>query len=196
MKKKVLALGLVGIVSLVAACGSGDEDSRGDTTTTVAAEKATGGFNDADVTFAQSMIPHHEQAVEMAEIALDPTVDAGDEVRDLAERIQGAQDPEIRQMTDWLKAWGKPVAMETSNGHDMSSMEGMMSTEEMDDLATKKGSEFDRAWMDMMIRHHEGAIAMAETELQDGQNDDVKTLAAAIIKAQRAEIEEMRELLG
>jgi len=154
------------------------------------------GFNDADVLFAQGMIPHHEQAVEMADIALDPTVGAGEQVRDLATRIKGAQDPEINMMSGWLVAWDMPMQMDMGDGHDMSSMDGVMSADEMDALGAATGAEFDALWLDMMIRHHEGAISMAQTVKAAGSNADVLALADQIIAAQQAEISEMETLLG
>lgn len=200
MKFRLLSFGLAA-AAVLSACG-GDDGAASEPTTaavsesggTAAAENSD--FNDADVLFAQSMIPHHEQAVEMADIALDPSVGAGPEVLDLATRIKAGQDPEIAQMTGWLEAWGQPVQMDMSEGHDMSSMEGMMSAEEMDSLGAMTGPEFDRMWMEMMIRHHEGAIAMAQTVKSAGSNPDVLTLADAVIAAQQGEIAEMQALLG
>jgi uncharacterized protein (DUF305 family) len=131
----------------------------------------------------------------MAEIALDPNVGAGPEVIDLATRIQAAQEPEIEQMTAWLTAAGESVSMDMSEGHDMSSMEGMMSAEDMDTLAASTGAEFDQMWLEMMIVHHEGAISQSETVKANGSNPDVLALADQIITAQQAEITEMRALL-
>lgn len=176
----------------LSACGGDDEP----TTESGASAASSDEFNDADVLFAQSMIPHHEQAVEMAEIALDPTVGASAEIIDLATRIQGAQDPEIQTMTAWLEEWGEPTEMDQSEGHDMSSMEGMMSAEEMDALAAASGTEFDQLWAEMMITHHEGAISMAEDVQEDGVNPEVNALAGEIIEAQTGEIAELRQLLG
>ncbi len=149
------------------------------------------GFNDADVQFAQGMIPHHEQAIEMADIALDPTVAAGDVVTALATRIKGEQDPEIQLMTGWLTTWGQPMQMTTDSGHDMSSMDGMMSAEDMDALSAARGAEFDKLWQEMMIKHHQGAIDMAATETANGSDPEALALAGQITTAQQAEIAEM-----
>ena len=203
MKSRTLSLGALAVLALTA-CGSDDDAASpaASSSPSVAsdASSSSGGasaeFNDADVIFAQSMIPHHEQAVEMADIALDPTVGAGPEVIDLATRIKAGQDPEIAQMTAWLQAWGKPVQMDMGEDHDMSSMEGMMSAEEMDSMSGTAGAEFDEMWMAMMIRHHEGAIAMAETVKASGSNPDVLVLADAVIAAQQGEIAEMQALLS
>jgi uncharacterized protein (DUF305 family) len=196
MKSRLLAAAGASLILFTAACGG--DDSSADTTTAPAATTAgeAGAFNEADVTFAQGMIAHHEQAIEMAEIALDPTVGARAEVTELATRIRDAQGTEIDQMTSWLDAWGRPTTMDTSGGHDMESMDGMMSAEDMDRLGTLTGSEFDTAWLQMMIEHHEGAIAQSEDAKADGTNPDVAVLADAIIAAQSAEIDTMQGLLG
>jgi len=150
---------------------------------------ATGPHNDADVSFATDMIPHHAQAVEMADLALDKATN--DKVTTLATAIKGAQDPEIRTMSGWLVGWGEKVPGAMHGGHSMS---GMMSEERMADLEKASGAAFDRLWVDMMIEHHEGAVLMAREELAEGQSPDAKALAQDIIEAQNAEIATMREL--
>lgn len=197
MLRSLSVIAVVGALGL-AACGSDDVASpatEAAATQAPVATNATGAaFNDADVTFAQGMIPHHEQAIEMADIALDPKMGASDQVRDLATRIKGGQDPEIVLMTGWLTAWGQPMEMATDEGHAMSSMDGMMSAGEMDALGTITGADFDRMWMEMMIRHHQGAIAMAQTVKAAGSSPDVIALADQVIAAQQAEITEMQAL--
>jgi len=181
------------------ACGSDDDSGSAATSGSATTANAPGGtadFNDADVEFAQGMVAHHEQAVEMAEIALDPTRGARPEVVDLATRIKGAQDPEIQLMTSWLTEWGKPAAVDTSEGHDMDSTEGMMTADEMDEMSALNGPEFDIMWMEMMIRHHEGAISQSQDVKAEGSSADVLALADQIITAQQGEITEMQQLLG
>jgi uncharacterized protein (DUF305 family) len=192
---------------LLTACGSDDSSSGTDSTVATAGE-ATGDFNDADVIFAQGMIPHHQQAVEMAAFALAPEAAAGPEIVALATEIQAAQDPEIVQMTAWLQGWGQPIDMPGMEGtegmgsdemegmDDMGGMEGMMSAEDMTNLQSMSGPDFDTAWATMMIAHHEGAIAQAQAVKAAGSNPDVLALADEIIAAQQAEIDQMRALLG
>ena len=180
----------------LAACGS-DESSS---TNTAATDSSSGSaaavaLNAADIEFAQGMIAHHEQAIEMAEIALDPGVGASPAVIDLATRIKGAQDPEVELMTGWLTAAGEPVTMDASEGHDMSSMEGMMTAEQMDSMAAMTGADFNQIWLQMMIAHHEGAVSQSQTVKANGSNADVLALADTIINAQQAEINEMQALL-
>ncbi|MGE0138343.1 MAG: DUF305 domain-containing protein [Ilumatobacteraceae bacterium] len=199
-KRRLLVAPIAATLALtLAACGSDDDTSSADTTpaaaTDPAGEQGAVVLNDADVEFAQGMIAHHEQAIEMSEIALDPNRSAGPEVIDLATRIQAAQEPEIEQMTAWLTAAGEPLTMDMSEGHDMSDMEGMMTAEQMDALAAATGADFDQMWLEMMIAHHEGAISQSETVKANGSNPDVLALADQIITAQQAEIAEMQALL-
>lgn len=187
------------LTAVLTACGSDDAPSADTSPAAVtevpAGSAATVDLNEADIEFAQGMIAHHEQAIEMSEIALDPNAGAGAEVVDLATRIQAAQEPEIDQMTAWLTAAGESVTMDMSDGHDMSSMEGMMSVEQMDTLSASTGAEFDQMWLEMMIAHHEGAISQSETVEANGSNPDVLALADQIIADQQGEIAEMQALL-
>ena len=190
-KRSVVILSVV-LMSVLAACGSNSSQDA----EPVVAEEATSAdamFNDADVMFAQMMIPHHEQAIEMSDIALDPTIGAGEKVLELATQIKNAQDPEIALMKDLLAAWGQPLVAEGDVDHS-TMMSGMMSADELAELGTLTGPAFDAAWAAAMIAHHEGAIEMAETVLADGNNAEILTLAKAIIDAQQAEIETLRSL--
>jgi uncharacterized protein (DUF305 family) len=197
---RLLFIPLAAATLALTACGSDDAS-------TDAGAQSDSDFNDADVVFAQGMIPHHEQAVEMAGFALAPSAGARPEIVELATAVQAAQDPEIVLMRSLLEAWGQPTAMpgmedmegmssEEMAGMDHGGMEGMMSAEEMAALGTLTGAEFDRAWAEMMIRHHEGAIVMAQTVLESGTNADVELLADQIIATQQAEIDQMRALLA
>jgi uncharacterized protein (DUF305 family) len=188
--------------SLIVACGTGTATTgSGAAPGASATAAATASDADAgDVAFAQMMIPHHQQAVEMADLALDKAESA--EVLALAEQIQGAQQPEIDEMTAWLQDWGAPVptseAAVDHSGHDMGGMgagTGMMSAEQMDDLAAASGAEFDQMWLDMMIVHHEGAIAMSRQVLDPTSDPRVERMAQAIIDGQTAEIATMQQLI-
>ena len=156
--------------------------------------------NDADAAFASNMIPHHEQAVAMAKLAAMRAADP--RVKDLAARIEAAQGPEIAMMNGWLTAWNVPSAegdhgMDGMSGMDHGgTMAGMMSDAEMTNLAAGNGADFDKAFLTMMIAHHEGALTMAETELKSGSNSDAKSLAQSIIDGQTREIAEMKGIPG
>ena len=186
----VLVVATLGL--LLAGCGG--DDSNDAATDTAGETTATGAeFNDADVEFAQQMIPHHAQAVEMAQMVPDQGVSP--ELIELAGAVEGAQQPEIDQMTAMLDRWGQDVPSTDLGQHGSMEMEGMMSMEDMDALAAMSGPEFEQMWLTMMIEHHEGAIAMAETELADGLDEESRKLAQDIVDAQRAEITQMEQML-
>jgi uncharacterized protein (DUF305 family) len=157
---------------------------------------AAASHSQADVSFATDMIPHHGQAIEMADMALKQA--SSSQVKQLASQIKSAQDPEISTMSGWLKDWGAPVPSASMSGMAMGgmSMNGMMSAEEMKQLAAAGGAAFDKLWLQMMIKHHQGAIAMAKTELTTGQYPPAKTLAQSISDSQAKEIATMQGLLS
>ena len=202
-KRLAAALAAGTLMLTLAACGEdGDAEPS-------ASQTASNGdvYNDADVDFATTMIPHHAQALVMVDMTRGR--DLSPEVQDLTEAILAAQGPEIEMMVDWLEAWDKPVpetmrdhvnAEHGDDGHDMdhseSDMPGMMTDEEMDELEAARGADFEDMWLEMMIRHHEGAIDMAEEEQEAGTFGSAIKLAKAIESAQRAEIERMEKLAG
>lgn len=184
--KRTLSLVALAIVAalIVAGCGSGNSSTT-----------ASGGsFNDADVTFARSMIPHHRQAVEMAKLAQRRA--SAPQVKRLAAKIEGAQGPEIDTMTGWLTSWGNkvPSGSMSGMGHSRGGMPGMMSAADMKNLGGATGPKFDRLFLTMMMSHHSGAIEMAKTEQKDGKDPDAVTLAKKIKADQTAEITDMKKL--
>lgn len=200
-RKKLLATtfsGLLVAVSLAGCAGADSEPSTAAPATPAATTEAqvSEQHNDADTTFAQMMIVHHEGAIEMAELATERAENP--DVVALAERIAQAQGPEIEEMTTWLNAWGEDVDPMDHGGMDMNGMDmnGMSQEEMMTHLEGLSGEEFDAAFLEGMIAHHEGAVEMAETELADGENPEALALAEKIIADQEAEITEMEELLS
>ncbi|PZR51668.1 DUF305 domain-containing protein [Xylanimonas oleitrophica] len=186
----VLSLGLA-----LAACSQSDDDAGGEeptpsseTTASVAAE-----HNEADTQFAQMMIVHHQGALEMAQLATEKATTP--EVQDLAGRITAAQQPEIDLMTGWLEDWGEETSasMDGMEGMDHSGMDmnGMDQEQAMADLQGLEGAEFDKQFLQTMTAHHEGAIDMAQAEIEDGVNEEATALARQIIDAQTQEIAEM-----
>lgn len=174
MGRTILAAAAVTMLALVAGCSGTDQGTS---------------HNDADVTFAQMMIPHHEQAIEMSQLAA--TRASSNDVKELAGAIEAAQDPEIQTMRGWLKSWGEDESM----GHAGHDMPGIMSEQTMADLEQAEGAQFDRLFLTSMIAHHQGAIDMAEDEKRDGEFPGALTLADAIITTQAAEIDRMRAML-
>lgn len=165
---KTLILTVVALL-LVAACAGGTKRSDVD-------------HNDADIAFAQDMIGHHEQAIEMSDLV--EGADASPEVTALAEQIAAAQGPEIVRMKRWLDDW------------DSDEMTGSMEHgSEHTAMPQGTGEAFDRSWLTLMIAHHEGAVEMARTQIEKGENPDAIALAEDIIASQSDEITTMKELL-
>lgn len=191
--RSIAALGALCLALLVGGCGS-HETHDADASATSAASATPGAtFNAADEMFAVMMIPHHEQAVEMADLV--PTRTKNPDLLALAAAIKGAQDPEITQMQGWLEGWGTDVAaMGDHASHG--GMAGMQSEETMAELAALTDDAFDRRWMEMMIDHHEGAITMAKDVIAQGSDPAVRTLAEQIITAQQGEITQMTGMLN
>jgi uncharacterized protein (DUF305 family) len=196
---------------VLAACGSNDTSSAPAPAplapaASSAAAAPSGQHNDADIAFVQGMIPHHAQAVQMSQMAADHA--DNEQVMQLATRIEQAQGLEIAQMRGFLKAWGAPESggmpgmgaggmdHDATGQPGQQGMGGMMSEQQMQQLGQSDDAAFDGMFLRMMIQHHEGAIAMARTELTNGSNPDAKALAQRIIDAQQAEIAEMKQLLG
>lgn len=146
--------------------------------------KANSEYSSADISFAEEMIPHHEQAIEMSDLALLNT--SSPEVLKLAEQIKNAQSPEIEIMKSWAG-----VRASTHSGH---MMDGMLSEDELSDLRNAKDKGFDQLFFKGMIKHHEGAIKMAQ-DVINSKNKEVAALAASIIKTQESEIAAMKALL-
>ncbi|SOC50153.1 Uncharacterized conserved protein, DUF305 family [Blastococcus aggregatus] len=201
-----IAGALVAGTLLLAGCSGDDSDATSQTSTSSgpagASTSAAADHNDADVAFASDMIPHHGSAIVMAQMAQDQAADQ--RVKDLAARIEAAQDPEIETMSGWLADWGAASSSAADDGmggmdHGDSDDEGMddggMGAMDTDALSGMSGAEFDRMFLTMMIEHHRGAVEMAETELSNGRNADAITLAESIRDSQNAEIAEMEQLL-
>ncbi|WP_262706050.1 MULTISPECIES: DUF305 domain-containing protein [Streptomyces] len=225
LRPRVRRIALVSTVAaaglVLAACGNDDDMSGMDhgskskssasASATTGENPAPGTFNAVDVKFAQMMIPHHEQAVEMSKLADDRAEDT--KIKTLAGDIEKAQDPEIKKMKSWLKAWGKPESGDSmpgmdhgsdssmpgmdhgSSGSDDSDMAGMMSDKDMKELKAAKGTDFDKMFAQMMIDHHNGAIDMAKNEQKSGKNATAKKLADDVVKGQTAEVKQLQGIL-
>ena len=205
MKRLLSSLTLALVAALTLAGCGGKDDSTSSTSS--ATNSSSSDFNDADVTFAQSMIPHHQQAVQMAKMA--KTNASSPEVKQLAEKIEAAQGPEIDTMTGWLKDWGKKApsgsmsdmgGMNHDSDDDMGSMgsgdmPGMMSGADMKKMMGASGAGFDSMFLTMMTEHHTGAIKMARTEQANGKSADAVALAEKVEADQTAEIAQMKQLL-
>lgn len=182
MKKLLAGFLLLFVISLTA-CTT---DAAQDHSNHMVSENSE--FSAADVMFAQMMIPHHQQAVDLGAIAQNG--EASPEVLALAKDISNDQTHEIEHMQAWLTAAGASEHMD----HDMA-MDGMLTEVELETLKAAKGAEFDRLFLEGMIAHHEGAISMAQAVV-DSKNSEVAELAASIIESQTKQIQYMKELLA
>ncbi|WGW13670.1 DUF305 domain-containing protein [Saxibacter everestensis] len=197
-KRMSLIASTLAIAALaLAGCAGTDSGSTGHHDSGSSSQESSADHNDADVTFAQMMIPHHSQAVEMSDMVLAKD-GLRPEVRDLAERIKAAQGPEITTMAGWLEEWGAAATPEGKHGmeHGGPGMDGMMSEDGMKALDAADAESASRLFLEQMIKHHEGAVDMAKTERQSGSNPEALKLADKVISSQEEEIAEIRKLLG
>ncbi|MFI6781194.1 DUF305 domain-containing protein [Micromonospora sp. NPDC050276] len=166
----------------------------GETATTRAAHEVRDAgpapHNSLDVWFVRMMIPHHAQALAMAELAPDRAADP--DVRAIAERIRASQGPEMGMMRGWLQTRGLPAE---APGHDHGTMRGMQSPEAMRQLAATRGADFDRLFVRMMTEHHQGAIEMATNLLTVGSDLTLNEFATSVATEQTVEIDRMHEVL-
>jgi uncharacterized protein (DUF305 family) len=165
-------------LAVLAGCGGGGGDSD---------------HNAQDVSFAKDMVPHHQQAVLMADMAL--TKSTSPQLKDLATRIKSAQTTEISTMSGWLAMWGEEAT--DHGGHSMDSsegMKGMVSDPDMEAMGAASGPAFDRLFIKHMTAHHQGALDMAKVQLEKGKYEPAKALARDITAGQQKEIKEMAEL--
>ena len=190
MRKKLLvvmaaALGL----SVLTACSNTNVHSDGTTHTPGVIDYSV--FDENAVMFAQMMIPHHDQAVTLAEMAAKKS--SNTDVLSLANQIKFTQEPEILQMAQWLKTADAPLGDASAHaGH----IDGMLTDAELAALEAASGTDFDALWLKSMIKHHEGAVAMTKSLVEKSKNVEVANLARQIIENQTAEIEFMQSLVG
>jgi uncharacterized protein (DUF305 family) len=165
-----------------------DHSAHAASTATSTAQVAV--HNADDVMFAQMMIPHHEQAVELSAMVSERSTNPA--VVKLAATISGEQQPEITAMKALLVQW---EVQPEADDHGMA-MQGMVDDATMAKLQSLKGAEFDTLWLQSMISHHQGAIDMANTEIAKGKSPDMTSMAKNIVTAQQAEIDQMKQMLG
>jgi uncharacterized protein (DUF305 family) len=206
--KRITLIGAVAVAMLVvsAACSkvdTGREDPAGQTTSATASATTpaagTEAHNNADVWFVRHMIPHHQQAIEMSDILLakrgiDPRV------TELATKIKAAQGPEIQQMQDWLNQWGNPTMPAMAPG-DMQmpahrGMLGQLSERELNALRAANGADASRLFLTQMIAHHEGAVSVGQTEIEEGHYPLAVAMARSIASTQQQEIDTMKGILA
>ncbi len=179
---------------MLAGCGSSVTTASSSSTSASSEVSSTDPHNSADVVFAQMMVVHHKGAVAMADLAA--TRAGSDSVKTLAAQIKAAQAPEIAQMRGWLAAWNSAPSTSGMGMAMGSAMPGMMSDAQMSVLTAASGAAFDKLFLQLMIVHHQGALAMAKTEQASGENPDAEALATSIISGQTAQISQMQTMLA
>ncbi|KQH80122.1 hypothetical protein AO501_08115 [Mycobacterium gordonae] len=227
MVQRSLTASAAAVMALLTLTACGSSGNQAHSSATTAGSSSVSGspagsqaHNDQDVMFAQHMIPHHQQAIQMSDIILgkqgiDPRV------IDLANQIKAAQGPEIQQLQTWLNQWGQPATpggmspsstmpgmpgMPSQSGmpgmpsHSgmpgMGGMDGMMSEQDMQALRDAQGVDASKLFLNQMIQHHQGAISMAQHEIQSGQYSAATAMAQSIVNAQQKEITTMQTILG
>jgi uncharacterized protein (DUF305 family) len=193
-KRIAAVLAAAATVIALSSCSTSTKEDRGAPESPAASADMESGHNTDDVMFAQMMIPHHQQAVELA--ALVPDRSTNPQVQQLAASIAGQQQPEINAMKAMLAQWEVDSSEMTHQGAHGMTMAGMVDEATMVRLEALKGTEFDSLWLTSMIGHHEGAIEMANVEIADGSNVDMVGLARAIVTAQQGEIDQMKQILA
>lgn len=210
-------MGGVTLVLTLTACGGDEQTSAtgsGGAPAPIPVSQISSEHNQADVRFVQHMIPHHQQAIEMTQLAAERA--GREEVKALAEQISAAQGPEIETMQNMLERWGVAMdgmdgmgdmdhshmghsqmgGMDHSHMGDMGDMQGMMTPQQMNQLTNASGAEFDRLFLEMMVAHHQGAVEMARAVQANGQNQQAIELARQIEQVQLQEIQHMQDLLA
>ncbi|MFJ8948860.1 DUF305 domain-containing protein [Streptomyces sp. NPDC102381] len=212
---KVAAVALVAASALaLTACDSGGSDDAdkanspasagpsviapgkpGDVAETLSAEDAERRGSDdtpnsADVSYAQMMIPHHEQALKMTQLAAKQA--KSEKIKGLAERITAAQGPEIETMRGWLHKYDRDTEPKGHKAHD--AMPGMATESQLKKLRAARGEAFDELFLKLMIAHHQGAVTMATEVKSGGNNVQVEEMADDVIAQQTSEIDRMRDM--
>ena len=188
----IAALAAVTALSSCSTATKDKADAGSDKAGVTSSAEQGSAHNSADVMFAQMMIPHHEQAVELGAMAPEHTSDQA--LIKLAGAVLTQQQPEINAMKATLAQWGvNPDQPADHAGHTMS---GMVDAATMAKLRTLQGPEFDKLWLKSMIGHHEGAIDMAKSEVNDGKSQEMLTIANGIIAGQQTEIDQMKQMLA
>jgi uncharacterized protein (DUF305 family) len=146
--------------------------------------------NHDDVVFLQNMLPHHVQTGTMSDLA--HTKAASLRVKTIALRIKAAQDQQITRIRNLLGAWGVPIP---ADGSGSGQVPGMLSDQQIQQLKSSSGGDFDQLFLQLMIDHQKGAIQLSQTELAQGSDPQARRLAQDTITGQQSEINQMQKLL-
>ena len=185
--KRVIA-GLAVVIMAMALAGCSNDSNMG-MDHEGHSSMASGDLSGDDIMFLQMMIPHHQQAIDMSDLALTKSSDS--ELLALAKDIRNEQAAEIITMKAWLDKAGADLDPGHSMGHDMG---GMLSDSELAALKAATGKSFDLLWLKGMTGHHDGAIDMAAM-IEDADNDEIKSFGQAIVTSQSAQNKQMAAMI-
>ena len=185
--KRVIA-GLVALIMVMALAGCSKDSSMG-MDHEGHSSMASGDLSSDDIMFLQMMIPHHQQAIDISDLALTKSSDS--ELLALAKDIRDGQGAEIVKMKAWLDGANAGMDPGHSMGHDMS---GMLSDSELAALKAATGKSFDLLWLKGMTGHHVGAIDMAAM-IEDASNPEIKSFCQAIVTTQSAQNKQMAAMI-
>ncbi len=191
-RRRIVAAATALATAVVIASCSRPQDHSEPSAPAATSTETVAAHNADDIMFAQMMIPHHQQALELS--ALVPQRSADPAVIKLASTISAEQQPEINAMKALLLQWD--VDLNAAGDHGGMAMQGMVDGATMAKLNSLTGPEFDTLWLQSMIGHHQGAIEMAKTEIANGTSADMTALAKGMVTAQQAEIDQMKQILG
>jgi uncharacterized protein (DUF305 family) len=196
--RRAFAVATTLAVLLVLGCsGQSSNGAGGSAGPTEAESGVAADVNQEDVHFARLMAPHHDQAVSMCEMVLSKKRGVKPEVRDLAEQIAKVRESQLETLNGWIQAWDpagdlEPAEDENAPHHGG---HGLMTERQMQELDLADGPAAQRLFLEGMIRHHEGAVAIAEAEIATGSYPDAVELAKDLVETQRAEIAAMQQSL-
>ena len=184
-------------VLLVLGCSGQSSSAGGSTAPTEAVSGVAVDVNQEDVRFARLMAPHHDQAVSMCEMVLSKKRGVKSEVRDLAEQIGKVRESQFETLNGWIQSWDpggdqEPAEDENAPHHGG---HGLMTERQMQELDMADGPAAQKLFLEGMIKHHEGAVAIAEAEVTGGSHPDAVELAKEMVATQQAEIATMQQIL-
>ena len=186
------------VLTALTMTGCSSQDSTAKNPAQVAGQVSEETFSASDFMFVQMMIPHHDQAVQMASLANSRALNP--QIIDLANQISAAQNSEIQVMESWLMSMGVTQMPDLDSlGAHAGHMDGVLTESQMETLRQASGGEFDQLFGEFMIEHHLGAISMAQDVLNQGTNQGdpaVKALAQSIIGEQEEEIVLLKSMIG
>jgi uncharacterized protein (DUF305 family) len=183
------------VLLLASGCSAGSEEPNPDGSTVASAGQ--GGANDADRHFVEKLQPHHDQAVEMSKMVLAKKSAVDPEVREIARQIAKVSETELAKVNAWVVDWGSPAAEghgaeEDPNHHGGAG--GLMTEGQMLLLDQLEGLDAQQVYLDGMVKHHHGAVALTETQIREGTHPDAVALAREILARQQSEIIRLQEL--